>query len=145
VRHVSGEAVPDARLSLTVPTGLTPTAVGTNALGCSLTAGAVTCTPVALAVGASQSVTVTLAADSTTGSRQINAAVAATLGDPLTADNNTAASVTVQAPAAAGGSGGGGGRLSPEELAALSALLLLAGYRNRRRPRLQAARAIRRA
>lgn len=145
VRHVSGEAVPDARLTLTVPTGLTPTAVGTNALGCSLAAGAVTCTPVALAVGASQSVTVTLAADTSTGSRQVNAAVAATLGDPLTSDNNTAASVTVQAPPAAGGSGGGGGRLTPEELAALSALLLLAGYRNRRRPRLQASRAVRRA
>jgi hypothetical protein len=145
VRHVSGEAVPDARLTLTVPTGLTPTAVGTNALGCSLAAGAVTCTPVALAVGASQSVTVTLAADTSTGSRQVNAAVAATLGDPLTSDNNTAASVTVQAPPAAGGSGGGGGRLTPEELAALSALLLLSGYRNRRRPRLQASRAVRRA
>lgn len=145
VRHVSGEAVPDARLSLTVPAGLTPTAVGSNALGCSLAAGTVTCTPVALAVGASLSVTVTLAADTSTGSRQVSAAVAATLGDPLTADNNTAASVTVQAPAAASGSGGGGGRLSLEDLAALSALLLLAGYRNRQRPRLQAAPAVRRA
>jgi hypothetical protein len=86
---------------------------------------------------------VTLAADSTTGSRQINAAVGATLGDPLTADNNTTASVNVQAPAAAAGGSGGGGRLSPEDLVALSALLLLAGYRNRRRLRLQAARATR--
>jgi len=148
VRHVSGEAVPDARLTLTIPTGLTPTAVSGNALGCSLASGAVTCTPVALAVGASQSVTVTLDADSSTGSRQVNAAVAATLGDPITADNNAAATVTVQAPppapASSGGSGGGG-RLSPENLAALSALLLLAGYRNRRRPRLQAAPAVRRA
>jgi hypothetical protein len=143
VRHVSGEAVPDARLSLTIPTGLTPTAVGTNTLGCSLLNGAVTCSPVAVAIGSSQSVTVTLNG-STTGSNQVNATVAATLGDPIVADNSTAATVTVQAPAASGGSGGGG-RLTPADLALLAMLLVMAACRNRRVPLRRVAPAARRA
>lgn len=143
VRHVSGEAVPDARLSLTLPTGLTPTAVSSNALGCSLASGVVTCSPVALAVAASQSVTITLNSSST-GSNQVNATVAATLGDPIVADNSTAATITVQAAAAAGASGGGG-RLRSADLALLATLLLMVAYRNRQVRLRRAAPAARRA
>ena len=130
VRHVSGEAVPDARLTLTIPSGLTPTSVGSNALGCVLQNGAVSCSTAALAVGATQSVTIALSA-STTGVSQVSASVGATLGDPLTADNSTSTNITVQAPAAASGSGGGGGRLTALDMTLLGGLLLLAGYRRR--------------
>ena len=132
VRHLSGDAVSDARLTWTVPTGLTLTAVSANSLGCTLQTGAVQCTPSAIAVGATQTVTLTITGD-TVGTRQLSAALSASIGDPVSNNNSATAQLDVQtAVTVTGSSGGGGGALGLLELSVLG-LLGLAG----RLPRLR--------
>ena len=139
VRHAAGDPVTDARLTLTLPAELSVTAVGTNALGCSLQSAAVTCTGTALTSGNSQSVAITVTG-TVAGSRTVSAAVSATLGDPATGDNSAQASLQVQAQGGSSGGqsggGGGGGRLLGADLAALLALLALsAAFRSDLRSR----------
>jgi hypothetical protein len=123
--------VTDARLSFSVPSGLTVSAVGSNALGCALQGGAVTCAATALAANASQSVTLTIAG-AQGGAQSLGASVSASLGDPVTTNNSATVTIDVQSPAssAAPGSssgGGGGGRVPLALLAALALLLCLRG------------------
>ncbi len=131
VRHLSGDAVSDARLAWTVPTGLTLTAVSANSLGCTLQTGAVQCTPSAIAAGATQTVTLTITGDSV-GTRQLSAALSTSIGDPVSSNNSATAQLDVQAAVTVtgsgggGGGGGGGGALGLLELSVLG-LLGLAG------------------
>jgi hypothetical protein len=116
VRHLAGDPVTDARLTFEVPEGLSVSAVGVNGLGCTLTGAALACAPTALTVGASQSVVLTLTGTSA-GTRNVRAAIAATLGDPVSSNNSAQAAVdttvqqvvVVSAGAGAGSGGGGGG------------------------------------
>lgn len=132
VRHLGGDPVGDARLTLTVPASLTVTAVGANALGCTLSAGAVLCGPVPLAPSAVETVTFAVTGNEP-GSRQVVAGVASAVGDPAAGNDSAQVQLTVDAPSSAGGSGagtgsggGGGGALG-----ALSALALLGLARRR--------------
>jgi hypothetical protein len=126
VRHLGGDPATDARLSFEVPEGLTVTAVGTNGLGCSLQGATLACTSTALTAGATQSVALTLTSTAA-GSRTVRATVAATLGDPVTANNSAQAAVetTLQQVVVAGsggGAGGGGGALGYGSLLVLLGL-----------------------
>jgi hypothetical protein len=126
LRHLAGDPVADARLSFEVPDGLAVTAVGANSLGCSVQGATLACTPTALAAGASQSVALTLTATAA-GSRTVRASVAATLGDPVSANNAAQAvlETTVQQVVVAGSSGGGGGGGGGGALGYGSVLVLL--------------------
>ena len=139
VRHVSGDAVNDARLTWTVPAGLTVSAVAANSLGCTVLAGAVQCAPSTLAVGGTEAVTLTVTADQV-GSRQVSASVSAALGDPVDSNNTAQAQLNVQAAATAGGSGGGGGggALGVLEISVLGLLWLVHSLQALRRRRLRA-------
>jgi hypothetical protein len=146
VRHLSGDASADARLRFELPAGLAVTAVTSNALGCTLQSGAVTCAPVALAAGDSGAVTLRLRADQA-GAPAVTAHVTASLGDPSPVDNDARLEFNVQvaggAPGAAtgGGAGGGGGRIAGPELWALAILLSLAMLRESRSRRAREPRA----
>ena len=136
VRHLAGDPVSDARLTFEVPDGLSVTALGANALGCTLQGPTLTCLPTSLAAGASQSVALTLTG-TVAGSRTLRAAIAATLGDPVTANNSAQATVETTTPqitvsASGGGGGGGGGSLG---FGSLLAMLLLRRNRGPSRPR----------
>lgn len=127
VRHLGGDAVSDARLAFTIPGSLSVTAVSTNALGCALSAGAVTCSPAPLAAAAAESVALTVTG-SEAGIRQVGASVGATAGDPATGNNSAQVQVEVRAAASGGGSGsssggGGGGGGAIGALALLGLLL----------------------
>jgi hypothetical protein len=120
VQHLGGDPVSDARLSFTVPAGLAVTAVGTNALGCVLAAGVVSCAATPLVAGASQEVLLTVSS-AQPGSRSLAASVGATLGDPVTGNNSGQVSLEVSNPPS---SGGGGGSLGFGTLVLLSLALL---------------------
>jgi hypothetical protein len=121
VNHASGDAVTDATLSLTIPSGLTVSSVAANQLGCALVNAAVTCTGMPLTAGASRSVVLTVTA-SQAGNRQLGATVSAAVGDPATANNAAQVSIDTTAPAAAS-SGGGGGAFDAWILLALAGLV----------------------
>lgn len=128
VRHLDGDAAADARLTVTAPPDVTISAIGANTLGCTLQAGAVSCTTVALASGASGTVALTVGA-ATLGSRTLNAAITASIGDPVSGNNAAAANIDVVASPASSGGGGGGGALDPIWLALLLLLVALAAAR----------------
>jgi hypothetical protein len=144
VRHVAGDPVTDARLSFELPAGLTVSAVGPNGLGCALSGATLACSPTALAVGASQSVALTLTATAA-GSRNVRATIATALGDPVSANNSAQASVETTVPqvvvsgSSGGGSSGGGGALGPGSLWMLLALWAARTPGSLRVPRLRAA------
>ncbi len=129
VRHLGGDAVADARLAFTIPAGLAVTAVGSNALGCSLAAGAVSCTASPIAAGATASVVVTLRGDQA-GSRNVSISVASSVSDPVAGNDAAEAQVEVQPATSGGGSGGGtaggGGGGGGGSTGLLSLLALLA-------------------
>ena len=139
VRHLSGEAVSDARLVWTVPAGLTVSAVAANALGCTVQAGAVQCTPSAISVGSTEAVTLTVTSDQV-GARQVSANVSAALGDPVGSNNTAQSQLDVQAAVTVNASsgGGGGGSLGALEISALALLWLAHSLPALRRPRLRA-------
>ena len=139
VQHLGGDAVSDARLSFNVPAGLAVTAVGTNALGCALAAGAVNCAATPLVAGATQDVVLTVSS-AQPGSRSLTASVAATLGDPVTGNNSGQVALEVSNPPPSGGGGGslGLGTLAVLSLALLAAFADPAARRRRVRSRLRA-------
>jgi hypothetical protein len=138
-------ATMDARLTLTLPAGLTATAVSGGNPACTLTAGAVDCPAGAIGVDATSTVTVSVTG-STVGAQRVTATLQSSLTDPQPANNEAAVVVEVTAPApvvqpppatpapvspAASGSSGGGGGRSDAVLLALLALAL--GFRSRPR------------
>lgn len=138
VRHLSGDAVSDARLAWTVPAGLTVSAVAANALGCAVQSGTVQCTPSSIAVGSTEAVTLTVTSDQV-GTRQVSANVSAALGDPVGSNNTAQSQLDVQAvvTVSASSGGGGGGSLGALEISALALLWLAHSLRALRRPRLR--------
>lgn len=141
VRHLSGDAVGDARLTWTVPAGLSVSAVSANSLGCTVQAGAVQCAPSAMAVGGAETVTLTVTADQV-GLRQVAATVGAALGDPVSSNNAAQSQLDVQSAAVtSGGSngGGGGGSMGALEISALALLWLAHSLPALRRKRLRTA------
>jgi hypothetical protein len=134
VRHLGGDAVSDARLAFTIPSGLSVTAVAANALGCALASGSVSCTASALEPSATESVTLTVTG-SQVGTRQIGASVSATTADPVTSNNSTQVSVEVRAASTGGSSSGGGGGGGSGSLGGAALLALLLAHLVRRSPR----------
>jgi hypothetical protein len=146
VRHLSGEPASDARLRIQLPAGLAVTEVGSNALGCSLQAGTVSCTPVAIATGSTAAVTLRLRAEQP-GTQPLSGNISATPGDPVPADNDARLDFTVLSAggvaSAAGAASGGGGRLAAPELGGLAVLVLLATLAARRARPVRGGRAAR--
>ncbi len=134
VTNNTGDAVPDAALTWTLPAGVTVTAVSSNGLGCALQGTGIACAPRPLAAGASAGVTATVAM---AGAGSFTAAVAvrtASVEDPVTGNN--AAETSLTASAARSGGSGGGGYLSRGSggLAAVFALWLVQALRRSRPP-----------
>jgi uncharacterized repeat protein (TIGR01451 family) len=133
--------VTDARIVVTVPSGLTLLQQTGENVSCAVVTAGLTCGPQPLAAGAAMRATLALRAD-TTGSLVISSQASASAPELLAADNQLQQTVTATAvPAPASPSspngGGGGGTLSGMTLAALSAL---AARTARRRQRVAAAK-----
>ena len=139
VRNLGNFAVSDAQLTVTVPGGLTVTAVTATGINCALNAATVSCTPSSLAVNATASVRLTLRG-AAAGVATLTTNITSSISDPQTGNNQAQASITVNSatpppptPPATDPQGSGGGRVGVE---LLGALLLLAaqrmrGYRSR--------------
>ena len=125
VRHLGGDAASDARLAITIPAGLSVTAVAANALGCTLASGAVSCAPVSLAASAVESVALTVTGTET-GTRQVAASVSASIGDPVTGNNSAQVQVDVRAAPTGGSGASSGGGCGGGSIGALALLALLA-------------------
>jgi uncharacterized repeat protein (TIGR01451 family) len=127
VRNLGNSDVTDAQLTITVPAGLTIMAVTAAGISCAQSGAAVSCTPSALAVNATATVHMTLRG-ATAGLATIGATVSSTVTDPVFANNQAQATITVDgvpaSPPAGGGKSSGGGKAGVVLLGAL--LLLLA-------------------
>jgi hypothetical protein len=137
IRNLGTFAVTDALLSITVPAGLTVTAVTATGINCGLNASAVNCTPSSLAVNAAATVRLTLRG-ATAGVATLATNISSSVSDPQTGNNQAQASITVSSgtppptPPATNPPESGGGKAGIE---LLLALLLIAqrmgGYRSR--------------
>ena len=127
VANASARSASDLVVQVTVPSLLTPTAVQSTAVDCTVTGGEIRCATPALAGGDSLAIGLTVAA-ARDGTGTLRARVSAAEGDPHAADNTASRSIEVSSPAAGGSTGGGGG--------GLWLLLLAAGLATaaRRRP-----------
>ncbi|HKL62865.1 MAG TPA: M12 family metallo-peptidase, partial [Woeseiaceae bacterium] len=127
VANASARSASDLVVQVTVPSLLTPTAVQSTAVDCTVTGGEIRCATPALAGGDSLAIGLTVAA-ARDGTGTLRAQVSAAEGDPHAADNTASRSIEVSSPAAGGSTGGGGG--------GLWLLLLAAGLATaaRRRP-----------
>jgi uncharacterized repeat protein (TIGR01451 family) len=125
VRNLGHSDVTDAQLDITLPAGLTLTAVTATGIGCALSGTAVTCTPSTIVVNATATLHLTLRG-ATAGPGTVNASVSSSVTDPVSTNNQAQVSVTVNnvAPPTASKSSSGGGVPGVELL--LSMLLLLA-------------------
>lgn len=120
LRNTGLNAVSDAQLTVTSDAGLVPTSATGTGVSCSVTAGAVTCSPASLAAGASGDVLLQLqAAPTALGAQRLTLRLrSATVTDPLPGNNEASISATVTAPPPVtppatppATSGGGGGSL----------------------------------
>ena len=94
VRNLGNFTVTDAQLSVTVPAGLSVTAVTATGINCALNAAAVSCTPSALAVNAAARVRLTLRG-AAAGVATLATNIASSVADPQTGNNQAQASITV--------------------------------------------------
>jgi Metallo-peptidase family M12/Domain of unknown function DUF11 len=125
-------AVTDARLSLNVPTSLAVTQLTTEAISCATVTTGLGCGPIALAVGATARVVLSLRAASS-GIASITGNLTATRAELQPTNNTGLISVTVNAPPAVTPppSSSGGGAWSVMLSAGLSLLIALKLARNR--------------
>jgi hypothetical protein len=123
-------AASDARMTLTIPAGLSVLQqTGENTVCATVTNG-LSCGPSALAAAGTARVTLTLRGD-VAGSQTIAASVSSSASELQVADNTAQLTLTVTAPApvvtpppATPAPKGGGGRMAPELLAGLAMLWL---------------------
>lgn len=119
--------VTDARVAVTLPSGLTLLQQSGENVTCAVVTAGLTCGPQSLAAGATMRATLTLRADAS-GSLVIGSQASASAPELQAADNQLQQTVSVtatSAPASPGspsGGRGGGGMLSGMALAALSVL-----------------------
>lgn len=131
--------VTDARLSITLPAGLTLVQQTAEGVVCAVVTAGLTCGPQPLAAGGTLRATLTLRAD-TPGSVTIGSQASASTPEVQPADNQLQQTVTVNAvpapagPGSSGGGsgGGGGGALSGLSLGVLGALCALHAVRRQR-------------
>jgi Metallo-peptidase family M12/Domain of unknown function DUF11 len=132
VRNLGNTDVSDAQLAVTVPAGLTLSAVTADGIGCAQSGPAVSCSPSPLLINAIATVRLTLRG-ATAGAAMLGAAVSSSVTDSVSSNNQSQLSITVSSspapePSSSGGSSsGGGGGVTGLEL--LAALLLLAQRR----------------
>ena len=135
VRNLGNIAVTDAQLSVTVPAGLSVTAVTATGIDCALNGAAVSCTPSALAVNATATVRLSLRG-AAAGIATLATNVSSSLSDPQTGNNQAQASITVSSatpptPPVTSSPKSGGGKAGVELLLAL--LLVAQRLQGRRR------------
>ena len=126
-----GPAAPtDARLSLTIPAGLSVLQHADENTVCATVTNGLSCGPSALAVAGTARVTLTLRGD-VAGSQTIAAAVSSSAPELQATDNTAQLTLTVTAappvvtpPPSTPTPKGGGGRMAPELLAGLAMLWL---------------------
>jgi hypothetical protein len=130
-------AVADARLVITVPTGLAVQSQTLEGTTCVPVTEGLTCGPMAMAAGATARVNLVLRGDAT-GSFTLGAVVSSTAPEIQSADNGVQRTVQVNAVPVAntggsgsGGSGGGGGTLPAAALALLAAMATAASRARR--------------
>ena len=132
VRNLGNFTVTDAQLSVTVPAGLSVTAVTATGINCALNAAAVSCTPSPLAVNAAATVRLTFRGE-TAGVATLATNISSSVADPQTGNNQAQASITVSLtppsmPPATNPPRSGGGKAGMELLLAL--LLIAARTRS---------------
>jgi len=129
----------DARITVTLPAGLTLLSQSGEGVACAPVTAGVTCGPQLLISGGTMSATLMVRADAT-GNLAISSRASASAPELLATDNELQQTITVNAvppPAGngttgGGSSGGGGGALSALALGALAALAALSATRRQR-------------
>ena len=126
IENRSGATAADARISVTIPVGLTATIQSTVGTVCAPVTEGITCGPTALTVGATARVVLSLRADAA-GSHVISAGASSSRPELVPADNTAAVTLTVRSPtpppsppATTGGGKGGGGSMTLDLLAGLA-------------------------
>jgi hypothetical protein len=125
LRNLGLANAPDAKLTLTLPAGLTVRTATATGLSCTLPAnGALDCPAGSLDAGATASLLLDVQATAS-GALPVAASLrSASLADPQPGNNNAAVTLTGVQPAAPAGGGGGGGSLGPVALALLGLWVL---------------------
>lgn len=125
LQNLGASAAPDAMLVMGFPTGVTPVAVLGSSPACTVSAGTLSCTPLALAANAQAALDVTVRVDQT-GSLPVTATLkSASVADPQSGNNSATATLTGTAPPPSQGGGGSGTGL-------VGLLALLLGWRRLR-------------
>lgn len=135
--NVSTATANDARLSISLPNGLSLGGINAGDLSCTTATNSVSCAPAVFAAGSARTITLTLNATQA-GTQTVTALLLSSALDRNTGNDSASVGIAVAAPAgttpvaSGGGGGGGGGRVGLLVLAMLLAAIAIRLARARR-------------